>query len=67
MMEDLKLFVVSHMGGLPCFRLIVAKNKEEAFLDCFNREKNENVSSRSSCLIEEVRIEGYEIVIKKIS
>lgn len=66
-MEELKLFVVSHMGGLPCFRLVVARSKEEAFLDCYNREKNESVSSRSSCLIEEVRIDGYEVIIKKVS
>jgi len=65
-MEDLRLFLVSHRGGLPCFRIVVAKSKEEAFLDCFNREKNENVSSRSSCLIEEVKLDGYEIMVKKL-
>ncbi|MEW5807441.1 MAG: hypothetical protein AB1756_08870 [Acidobacteriota bacterium] len=65
-MEDLKLYLVSHMGGLPCFRLVVAKSKEEAFLDCYNREKNEDISSRSSCLIEEVKVDGYEIIIRKV-
>ena len=66
-MKDLKLFFVTHMEGRPCSRFLVAQNEEEAFLQCFSKEKNRNVSSRSSCKVEEVKIEGYEIAVRKIS
>lgn len=66
-MKDLKLFLVSHMEGVPCCRFVVAATEEEAFLDCFSKKKNKNVSSRSSCKVEEVKIEGYEISVRKLS
>ncbi len=66
-MKELKLFFVTHMEGRPCNRFLVAQNEEEAFLRCYSKEKSRNVSSRSSCKVEEVKIEGYEIEVRKIS
>lgn len=66
-MKDLKLFCVSHMEGKPCSRFVAAQSEEEAFIHCYSNEGDKNVSSRSSCKVEEVEIEGYEIIVRKIS
>jgi hypothetical protein len=55
------------MEGKPCSRFIVAENEEQAFLHCYSKEEDRNISSRSSCKVEEVKIEGYEISVRKIS
>lgn len=66
-MKNLKLFLVSHMEGEPCCRFVVAESEEEAFIQCFSKGTSKNMSSRSSCKVEEVKIKGYEISVRKLS
>ncbi|MFQ6104809.1 MAG: hypothetical protein ACE5OP_11035 [Candidatus Glassbacteria bacterium] len=65
-MEELKLFVVSDNSTTPCWFIIPARNYEEAILKCID-EKNCPITKerQSSCKVEELRIEGYEISVVK--
>lgn len=66
-MEELKLFLVTFRGPEPCFRLQVAKNAEEAFLHCFDKHTGvmaREGRDRSSCKVEEAKVEGYDIILR---
>ncbi len=63
-LEELKLFLVTFGGADPCFKLQVAKNAEEAFLQCFDRHRSRDGHEKASCKVIEVSVEGYDIVIK---
>ncbi len=65
-MDDLKLFIVTFRGPGPCFKLQVAKNAEEAFLQCFDRHAAREGHDRASCRVEEVSVEGYDIVVRPV-
>ena len=63
-MEELKLFVVTFKGPEPCFRVQVAKNAQEAFLQCFNKHSVREGHDKASCKVEEVAVEGYDILVR---
>lgn len=63
-MGELKLFVVTFVGPTPCFKLQVAKNAEEAFLECFNKHTAREGHDKASCKVEEAIVEGYDIAVK---
>jgi hypothetical protein len=64
-MGELKLFIVSHLGNNPCWRLVVAEDAPSAFLKCMGTKKEVQIQSRKSCQVEEVKIEGYKIKVIK--
>lgn len=65
-MDDLKLFLVYHMGGGPCWQLRVAKSTEDALCQCFGSSDHSKLSdAQHSCRVEEVKVPGYEIVVRK--
>jgi len=64
-MAELKLFMVSHLGKNPCWRLVVAEDSASAFLKCMNITKLPQKDSRENCRVEEVKIEGYKIKVIK--
>ncbi len=66
-MSDLRLYVISHLGKYPCWGLVVARNPAEAFLKCTKETNLLQRESRENCKVEEVHIEGYEIIIKEKS
>lgn len=64
-MEDLKLFLVFHMGGGPCWQMRVAKSAEDALFQCFGGKEHAKMSDpQYSCRVEEVKVLGYEIVVR---
>jgi len=64
-MEELKLFLVFHMGGGPCWQMRAAKSAEDALFQCFGGKEHAKVSdTQQSCRVEEVRVPGYEIVVR---
>lgn len=71
MMEEevmaLKLFMITHMGvGGPCLKLRVAENPEEALMRCIrNGDHPSGINIDHTCSVQEVVIEGYELIIKK--
>lgn len=66
-MSELKLYMVSHLGKIPCWGLVVARDPAEAFLKCTKASNLLQRESRENCKVEEVQIEGYEIIIKEKS
>lgn len=65
-MEELKLFLVFHMGGGPCWQMRVAKSTEDALLQCFGSTDHSVISNaQKSCRVEEVKVPGYDIVVRK--
>lgn len=63
-MEKLKLYSVYHIGSGPCWQLRVAKNTEEALMQCFGTGDHAKIKdSQSSCRVEEINIPGYKIVV----
>jgi len=63
--KNLKLFMVSHLGPNPCWRMVIADNPEEAFLQCAHDGRDNTLAKSGSCKIEEIQFDGYEIEIKK--
>jgi len=66
-MSDLRLYIVSHLGKNPCWGLVIAKSPAEAFLNCMKDTNLLQRESRENCKVEEVQIEGYEIIVKEKS
>lgn len=64
-MAELKLFIVSHLGKNPCWRLVVAEDSASAFVKCMDITKAAQKESRKNCRVEEVKIEGYKIKVIK--
>ena len=66
-MDDLKLYLVYHLGASPCWNLRIAKSKEAALMQCFDQETDHKpVNSKDhNCRVEEVSFEGYRIKIEK--
>lgn len=62
-MKKLKLYIVSHLGDNPCWRLVVAENPADAFIQCLEGKKMPQRDSRCNCMVNEVKINGYEITI----
>jgi len=62
-LDELKLFIVKFAGPEPCVKLQVARNAEEAFLECFNRHARREGGEEASCKVEEARVEGYKIKV----
>lgn len=66
-MQELKLFLVYHLGENPCWNLRIARSREEALMQCFDHTLPNNPSAReASCRVEEVTFEGYKLTIEKI-
>jgi len=65
MEKKLKLYMVSHMGPAACWRMVIASNAEEAFLQCAHNGREDYNPKTGSCKIEEISFDGYEIDIKK--
>jgi hypothetical protein len=64
-MEDLKLFLVYHIGGGPCWQLRVAKSPEDALFQCFGSRDHARIAdAQRSCRVEEIKVPGYEIVVR---
>ena len=64
----MKLFMVTDVSTSPCWFLIPAKNYEEALLKCINEKKCPlDKQKQSSCKVEEVKLEGYEIKVVRSS
>lgn len=64
-MEEMKLYLVYHMGGGPCWQLRVAKNTEEALFQCFGtRDHSKMADTQNSCRVEEIEVPGYDIVVR---
>lgn len=64
-MEELKLFLLYHMGGGPCWQLKVAKSAEDALFQCFGSGDHAKVTdTQQSCRVEEVTVPGYDIVVR---
>lgn len=61
--EDLKLFLVSHMGAYSCWSLEVGPNAGAAFLGCRKNKRVPETSDSTSCKVEEVKIPGYRIIV----
>ena len=61
--EELKLFIVSHMGPYPCWSMEVATNAGKAFQRCRLSKRVPDESDKTSCKVEEVKIPGYRIHI----
>ncbi|MEK7850818.1 MAG: hypothetical protein AAB275_02940 [Deltaproteobacteria bacterium] len=65
-MEELKLFLVFHTGGGPCWQMRVAKSAEDALFQCFGTgDHAKNADLQKSCRVEEVKVPGYEIVVRQ--
>jgi hypothetical protein len=66
-MDDLKLFLVYHLGASPCWNLRIASSQEAALMQCFDQETDHKPadSKERSCRVEEVTFEGYRIKIEK--
>lgn len=65
-MENLKLFLVFHMGGGPCLQMRVATSSEDALCQCFgSSDHSKSSDAQYSCRVEEVKVPGYEIVVRK--
>jgi hypothetical protein len=67
-MDELKLYLVYHLGINPCWNLRVARSPEEALTTCFHHTDEINISDvdAGNCRVEEIRLEGYKIKIEKI-
>lgn len=67
-MQELKLFMVYHLGANHCWDLRIAHSAEEALTQCFEHLHKPQPDSaiESSCRAEEVNIQGYLIKIEKI-
>lgn len=53
------------MGGGPCWQLRVAKNAEDALFQCFGGKEHAKISdTQQSCRVEEVKVPGYDIVVR---
>ena len=61
--DDLKLFLVSHMGPYSCWSLEVGPNAGAAFQGCRKNKRVPETSDSTSCKVEEVKIPGYRIII----
>ena len=62
-----KLLLVYHLGSAMCWQLRVAKNAEEALMQCFKAEKFEaGIDPQHNCRVEEVEIPGYEITVRRV-
>jgi len=61
--ENLKLFLVSHMGAYSCWSLEVGPNAGAAFLCCRKNKRVPETSDSTSCKVEEVKIPGYRIIV----
>ncbi|HNW58745.1 MAG TPA: hypothetical protein PKI62_03620 [bacterium] len=66
-MDELKLYLVYHLGINPCWNLRVARSPEEALTTCFHHSAEVGVNDvdAGSCRVEEIRLEGYRIKIEK--
>jgi hypothetical protein len=64
--KDLKIYLVSHLGPAACWRLVVASNAEEAFLQCAHDGQKKYDAKMGSCKIEEITFDGYEVDIRKV-
>jgi hypothetical protein len=62
-MKKLRLYIVSHLGDNPCWRLVVAENAADAFLKCVEARKMPQKASMCNCTVNELKINGYEITI----
>ena len=62
-MKKLKLYIVSHLGENPCWRLVVAESPADAFLKCLESKMEPQKASMCNCMVNEVKINGYEITI----
>lgn len=67
-MDELKLYLVYHLGINPCWNLRVARSPEEALTSCFHHTGSDPVSDADagSCRVEEIRLEGYRIRVEKV-
>jgi len=61
--EELKLFLVSHMGPYSCWSLEVGTNAGAAFQCCRKNKRVPESSDNTSCKVEEVSIPGYRIIV----
>ncbi len=65
-MDDLKLYLVYHLGSSPCWNLRIAKSKEAALMQCFDTDTDKPTNAKDhSCRVEEVTFEGYRVKIEK--
>jgi hypothetical protein len=66
-MQELKLYLVYHMGNSPCWNLRIAHSQEEALMQCFDKppENRPDDIKERSCRVEEVKFDGYELKIEK--
>ena len=66
-MSDLKLFMVYHMGDVPCWNIRVARTPEEALTQCFDQPGRAIPMSgkEKNCRAVEIKIKGYKIHIEK--
>ncbi len=67
LVDELKLYMVYHLGDSTCWNLRVAGSPEEALTQCFDHSERPRPADAAerSCRAEEVRIEGYKIRIDK--
>lgn len=67
-MDELKLYLVYHLGINPCWNLRVARSPEEALTSCFHHSTDVGIDDvdAGSCRVEEIRLEGYKIRIEKV-
>ena len=64
-MADLKLFLALHMGGSPCWPMTIQTSAEDALFQCFGGREHSKISeTQQSCRVEEVKVPGYEIVVR---
>ncbi len=61
--DDLKLFLVSHMGPYSCWSLEVGTNAAAAFQGCRKNKRVPESSDSTSCKVEEVKIPGYRLIV----
>ncbi len=61
--DELKLFLVSHMGPYSCWSLEVGPNAGAAFQGCRKNKRVPESSDSTSCKVEEVKIPGYRIIV----
>lgn len=66
-MDELKLYLVYHLGINPCWNLRVARTPEEALTSCFHHSDSVGINDMDagSCRVEEIKLEGYKIRIEK--
>jgi len=67
-MEELKLYIVYHLGANACWNLRVARSPEEALAHCLDHTGTtpKKEAHEGSCRAEEVQLPGYRIKIDKI-